>query len=408
MANTKTTLQTTFKYVQENGLNDLKPNSAILQELAGSLKDSDKVGRKYLAAVALTQELGFTFGDGTAFTYEDDVAGTYDEIEVDPNPVVLKSRLSMEAADRMANQNKAVLSHVALRGGQMKTALMKMAEIECFYGRTGVGKITGTPSVSGDATLTISDATWAPGIWGGMEGAKLEARNGATKINSNADLVLVSVDHDNKQIVVSGNATDLGNLAATHDIYFKGAYANGQYGIDYQMSHSGSIFGIDNSTYSLWKANTHAVGGSLTISEVLKGSAKAVSKGGLDEDSVLLVSARGYESLNSDLAALRSFDSSYSEKAEVGNRGITYKAQFGKLEVIAHPFCKEGEAFLMPKKGLKKIGSTDITFGIPGKEGEYVESLENVSAFQFLCRYSFQVLISAPAKCVKYTGITYA
>lgn len=412
MANTKASLETAFKYVQKNQLNDLKPNSAILQDLAGPLKGADQLGRKFLWPVVLSYELGFTFGDGTAFSYNDDVAGVYEEIEVDPNPVVLKSRISLEAADRMANSDKAIMNHVALRSGQMKMSLSKMAEVDSLYGRSavGIGVAASTANVdSTTETITFTAATWAPGIWAGMEGAKLEARASASLVNTNADLVISSVDFDNKAVTVTGHATDIAALAADDVYYFKGAYSNGQYGIHYQMDTSGTVFGINNSTYALWKANEYAVGGALSLSKVLKGAAKAVAKGGLDEDCVLLVSPLTFESLNSDLAALRSQDSSYkASKGEIGTRSITYHAQFGLVEIVAHPYCMEGYAYLMPKTSLKKVGATDITFGIPGKGGESFELLESVAAYQITGRYSFQMIISQLAKCVLYTGITHS
>jgi hypothetical protein len=411
MANTKTSLETAFKYVQEKKLLDLKPNSSIVYDMA-PMKDSDMVGRKYLAPVCLSYELGFTFGDGSAFSYNDDVAGIYEEIEIDPNPVVLKSRLSIEAADRMAKSDKAVLSHVALRSGQMKMSLLKMAEIEMLHGRTGLGVISGNPSVNtsptpDQASIIITDATWAPGIWSGMAGALLEVRNGSSKVNANGDLTVVSVDFDAKTVVVSGDNTDLTDLADGYVIYFKGAYANGQYGIKYQLDTSGTVFGISNSTYDLWKAVEHTVSGALTMSQVLKGIAKARSRGGLDEQCVLLVSDATYENLNADLAALRTVDSSYKvAKGENGFKGIEYHTQSVSVEIIAHPMMMEGDAFLFPKSGLKKIGSTDITFKrANGEEGVW-EALEGSHAYQLTGRFSFQVLISEPAKCVYYKSIT--
>jgi hypothetical protein len=229
-----------------------------------------------------------------------------------------------------------------------------------------------------------------------MEGAKLEARAAGVLVNTNADLVISAIDHDNKAITVTGHATDIAALAAA-DVYFlKGQYANGQYGIHYQLDTSGSVFGINNSTYALWKGNEYAVGGALTVSKVLKASAKAVSKGGLDEDCVLVCSPVTFENMNSDIAALRSQDSSYkSEKSEQGVNGI-----------IAHPFCMEGYAYLIPKKALRKVGATDITFGTPGKDGDAFELLESVAAYQLTGRYSFQMFVNAPAKCVLLSGIT--
>lgn len=408
MANTLSSLQYALKYVQENKLNELKPNSSIVYNMA-PMREQDSVGRKFLAPVVLSYELGFTFGDGTAFAYNDDVAGVYEEIEIDPTPVVLKSRLTVEAADRMAKSEKAAINHTALRAGQMKSSLMKMAEIEILHGRSGVGTISGNPATptATTATVILTDASWAPGVWAGMEGALLEVRNsGGTKINANADVVLVSVDFANKTLNVSGNATDMTDLADAHLIYFKGAYANGQYGIEYQLDTTGTVFGISNSTYALFKAQEHTVSGALTMEQVLKGRAQAVSRGGLDEDAVLLVSSTTFENLNSDQAALRAFDSSYSaSQNESGSQGLVFHGQGGRTEVIAHPMMKEGLAFLIPKTGLRKIGSTDITFKDVGGGEAAWKLLENYHAYQLTGRYSFQILITEPAKCVLFKSI---
>jgi hypothetical protein len=413
MANTLTSLNATFKYVQDKKLRDLKPNSSIVYDMA-PFDSENAVGRKYLCPVVLSYELGFTMGDNvTAFSYEDDVAGVYSEFEISPNPVVLKSRLTIEAANRMARSEKAMIDAMALRGGQMKASLLKMAEIEMLHGRTGVGTISGNPSVNttptpDQASIILTAASWAPGIWGGMEGAKLEVRNGATKINANGDLTLVSVDYDAKTLVVSGDNTDLTDLADGHLIFFKGAYANGQYGIKYQLDTSGSVFGIDNSTYALRKATEHTVSGALTMKAVLDGRAKAVGRAGLDEDTVLLVSSATFENLNVDLAALAAIDSRYDSKSQAaGTQGVVYHGQGGKIRVVAHPMVMEGDAFLLPEKGLKKIGSTDISFKDPVNGGEEAwRHLEGVDAFQLTGRYSFQVVVYEPGKCVYFKSIT--
>lgn len=408
MANTATTLATAFKYVAENKLHDLKPNSAIVQDIAGALKESDQIGRKYLCPVVLSYELGFTFGTD-AFTYNDDIAGVYDEIEVDCSPVVLKSRVGLEAADRMAKTQKTVLSHAALRLGQMKTSLMKMAEIECLYGRQGftisaLGSVNTSPDPD-QRTITF-DTDWAPGVWAGMVGAALDGYDGSTKQNSNADFNLVSVDFANKQIVISGHNTDLTNLAVGEKIFFKGAKTNGMYGIHYQLDNATTLFGIDAATYDLWKASEFAVTGAFTVAKILEGLGKAQEKGGLDEDVVVLCSTKAYEALNADVTALRMFDDSYKDVAEIGNKGITIKFGNGKATIIGHPMVMQGYAYSFPKAGIKKVGSTDITFGSPVKQGEIIEHLESVHAYQVIGRYSYQILLMEPAKCVLFTGIT--
>lgn len=412
--NTKTSLDTMFKYKVSKKVNNLVPNHSIVQKMIPELSEAEKTGRKYLCPVALTLENGVTYGDGTVFDYNDDVAAVYDEIELDSSPIVLRSRVSLSAANRMANKESSFITHMSLRAGNMKQSIMKRYEIECLHGKRGLG-IIGTKSAvdtgpdPDQVTITFTDASWAPGIWGGLEGSLLEARDPSNFAlqNSNADYKLVSVDVDNKQITISGHNTDLTDLAQADIIFFKGAYANSFHGIDYQLTNAGSLFGIDASVYNLWKANTYAVDGQLTMSKSLKGSAKAVGKGGLDEDSVLLVSALTFEGLNSDLAALRDFDSSYkSEEGKNGFKGISYQAQFGKMTVVAHPFMKEGEAFLFPEKGVRRVGAQEIQFGFG--DGDYFEKLEGSAGYQLLVQGDWCILIDSPAKCVKFTGITNA
>ncbi len=413
MANTLISLNTTFKYVQDKKLRDLKPNSSIIYNMA-PFDEANAVGRQYLCPIVLSYELGFTFGDGTAFAYNDDVAGVYAELAIDPNPVVLKSRLSIEAADRMNRSEKSLLDHMTLRGGQMKASLLKMAEIEMLHGRTGVGVISGNPAVNtvpapDEADIIFTAASWAPGVWGGMEGAKLEVRSGATKINANGDLTLVAVNFDTKTITVSGDNTDLTDLADGYLVFFKGAYANGQYGIKYQLDTAGSVFGVSNSTYALRKSPEVTVSGALTMKAVLDGRAKAVAKAGLDEDCVLLVSSATFENLNVDLGALASIDQRYSEKEQAaGTQGVVYHGQGGKIRVVAHPMMMEGDAFMLPERGMKKIGSTDITFkDIDGSE-EAWKHLEGYHAYQLTGRFSFQVLIYEPGTCVYFKSIVNA
>jgi hypothetical protein len=403
--NTKTSLDTMFKYKVASDVNQLVPSTAIVQRLIPKLSEATRTGRNFLWPVALTLENGVTYGDQTAFAYEDDVAAVYDEITLDSNPCVLKSRVALGAANRMANEELTFITHMSLRSGNMKESIMKRAEISCLYGKSGLATISSQSGSGTTRTVVFTDATWAPGIWGGLEGSKVECRNGATLINTNADMSLTSVDYDNKSIVVSGNATDLDGLTSGRKIFFKGSYANDFNGIDIQLTNTGSLFGVDAAAYALWKPNALAVSGAFTMTKALKGVAKAVGKGGLAETAVLLVSSLTWEGLNADLSALRAFDGSYSKsKGENGVMAIEYHCQSGTVKIIAHPMVKEGEAFLFPEKGIKRIGATEITFGFG--DGDYFEKLEGNAGFQLIVQYDWCILVEKPARCVKYTGIT--
>ena len=408
--NTKAGLDTAFKYVQENKLRYLNSNSAILLNMV-KMGDNDILGRKFLLPVSLTHELGVTWGDGSVYALNASIAAVYEEIEVDPTPVSLRTRVSQSAANRWkAGSSKSVINNVAIRAGQMKKSLQKFAEIEMLHGRTGIGVIGSVSDSSGTNTTTITAATWAPGIWSAMTGANLDAydTDNSTKQNSNAVYVISSVDFDTRTVVITGNTTDSADLAATDIFYFTGSNGAGQYGIKYQMDTSGTIFGIANGTYDMWKSVEHTVSGNLTMSEVLKGQAKAVGKGGLDEDVCLLVSPTTFEGLNADLSALREFDSSYKvSKGENGFNSICYHGQAGKIEIISHPYVMEGDAFSFPKTCLRRVGASDIDF-MKDEGGGYWRSLDitGYAGYQACGFYEFQLVITEPAKTVFYKSIT--
>ena len=407
--NTKTSLDTAFSYVQEKKLKYLNSNSAIVQRLA-PMKDADIVGRKFLLPVALTFELGVTYGDGSVYAMNASIAAVYEEIDVDPTPVSLRTRVSLSAANRWkAGSEKSVINNVAIRAGQMKKSLEKFAEISILHGRTGIGVVSAVSDSSGTNTVTISDATWAPGIWAGMTGASLDAfdANNTTQQNSNALYTLGAVNFTNKTVVIVGHTSDTADLAPTDIFYFLGANGSEMYGLKYQLDTSGSVFGINSATYDLWKANELNVGGALTMAKILEGQAAAVGKGGLDEDVCLLVSPKTYESLNDDLAALREFDSSYkTEKGESGHNGICYHGQAGKIEIISHPYMMEGDAFSFPKAQLRRVGASDIDF-MKDEDGGYFRSLDitGFAGYQASGYFEFQVVLTEPAKCVLYSGI---
>jgi len=406
--NTKSSLDTAFKYVQENKLKYLNSNAAILLNMV-KMKDTDILGRKFLLPVALTNELGYTFGDGTVYQLNDAIAAVYEEIDVDPTPVSLRTRVSLSAANRWkAGSSKSVINNVAIRAGQMKKSLQKIAEICMLHGRTGIGTVSALNDSSGTNELTITDATWSSGIWAGMVGMKLDAYTSTTKQNSNAALVISVVNHDSKKITVTGNSSDTAAIDVGSVLYPYGAYGADQYGLKYQLDTSGSIFGISNSTYDLWKAVEHNVAGSLSMSELLKGQAKAVSRGGLDEDVVVFMSPNVWEGLNSDLSALRDFDGSYKvSRGENGFNSITYNGQAGKLELISHPYMMDGDSFSMPQSCLRRVGASDIDF-MKDEDGGYWRSLDvaGYAGYQASAYYEFQILITEPAKCVYYYGIT--
>jgi hypothetical protein len=177
-------------------------------------------------------------------------------------------------------------------------------------------------------------------------------------------------------------------------------------GLDRIMTNSGLLFNINAATYNLWKANTFAVGGALTLAKIQEGVAVAAQRG-LSEDVELFVNPAVWQDLSTEQVTYRMMDSSYSNKKGVnGFEGLEFHSQNGKITVYAHKYVKEGEAFLLPTRRAVRIGSSDISFNIPGTDNGQIFIQNPTSAgFQFRIFSQQALLVVKPALCVKFTGI---
>ena len=214
---------------------------------------------------------------------------------------------------------------------------------------------------------------------------------------------VVSVDLDAKTVTVD---TMPPGVVATDRVYEKGAFGKEFAGIHKILSNTGTLFGISAATYNLWKSTVYSVGGQLSYEKINKGIARAAGKG-LDEDIKLFVSPATWSVLATDQAAFRRHDSSYkSSEAEQGFESVKFFSQNGTVEVIPHTYIKEGFAYGLVLDEFEKVGSTDVTFKIPGKGEDFFRPLENAAGYELRCYADWAIFCHKPNKQILYTGIT--
>lgn len=410
-----------FKEAYGDSVENLVPECSLIQKAVKFVSADKETGNKYNQPVSLSQEHGITYAAPAAgaFSLNESIAMTMQNAEIQGSQLLLRSALSYDAAAKASNGKKAFMKATELLFENMVESMSKRLELSLLYGQslTGIGQPSSATNINTTSTtLAITAATWATGIWAGLENATIDLYNDTdgspTKINTTGALVVTSVNLDAKTVVVTGAAADITAIdALTYSgdeaLYFEGAQANEMAGIDKIITNTGTLFGIDAGTYNLWKGNTYAAGGAdLTIGKILKGMAQAVGRG-LDEQVKVFVSPVTWENLNDDLAALRSFDHSYKKSmAEQGNEAITYYGQSGKIEVHSHLFMKEGEAFAFPVSKARRIGAQDISFKTPGgRNDEIFRHLENRAGYEVRSYTDQAILFEKPAAAIKFTGI---
>jgi hypothetical protein len=413
--NSMSTMVGNFKEIYGEKIIDLAPNTLKLSKRL-SFQFATALGNKYHQPVDLAMEHGVTYAAANAsnITLLDPNAGEMQDAQVEGAQVFARSRVDYESMYRANAAGKKAFAeatqHVVKR---LTKAASKRLEIATLHGRRGIGTIASVTGSSTTRAWVITDASWAAGIWGGAKNMTLDvfaADFSGSKVNSNAKVVVTSVDLANKTINVSGNATDLSAIDAGKQIFPETSSPSNDFaGIDAIIRNTGTLFNLSASTYELWKGQVVSSVGRPTMQGFLSGVRQAVELG-LESDMLAIVSPKCFEVLNSDVAALRRFDGSYEVKEGVnGVENIKYHGQSGTLEIMPHLFQKDGQAHLIATEEWKRIGATDLTFITRGANGEekLILELPNSPSSEMRCYFNGAVFCEAPARAVVLDGISY-
>lgn len=409
VAESVTSLEGLFKQQYPTGLPDLIPNGTKLQKEIDFVAKDLELGDSYVQPVRLSYPMGFTHaasGAG-AFSLQDSVPGQLRKATVDGYQILLRDQVDMESAAKASNGSKKAFEDiVSINFGGLKKSMRKRIEVELFYGQSGVGAISSIAGSSTTRTWTISNASWASGIWSGVEGCKLDVYNGVTQRNTNATVTVTSVDIDNKTVSVSGNSSDLTASLVGDSLYFRGAFSSEMAGLKKILSTtSGNLFNISTTTYSLWRGTAQALTGAMSFNASKKGVAKAVGKG-LDEGCDLYVSPGGWDDMLTDVAALRRTDKSEVGKVVIGAEEIEFHSQAGKIRVIPSIYVAEGDAFGLAQGDYwKRVGASDVTFNMPGFGDQIFFTLPTAAGIETRCYTNQSLFCDAIGKNIYFSGI---
>lgn len=418
------------------------PDAAICQKRwpLDSSGNFPAVGDFFSAVVALQLPWGFSFlgngteGTSTNYTLGDALAGQTKPAQVYANTTVLVDNLQYQILDRAntSGGKQAVLSAMTLTGEQMAISARNVLEFEILHGREGLGASSGAIST---LTVTFDGATTSAGILSTLIGARLQWMQSnltsARTVNDGSNYLTVSAVN----VATFGSytltmvATGTTNVAAitTGDVmYIAGtrgvAVASSdtlvpqyeQLGLGLQLSAtSGTQFAIDKAAQIGWVANQQGGIGAVTPSMLTNAASVVLGRGGKLGKYVAIVSPKAWGVLNSSLATNEVYNqqapSAYMMKKsgtddiEVRNSGIV-------VEVVSHPFQKDGKFYMFPESELHRIGSTDLTFAVPARpEGdEYFFPVNGTAAMQRQCRADFQCVLMTPPSGFVGTGLTYS
>lgn len=391
-------------------MHDLVPDD---QQLARDISwnDGAKVGDKFKEDVILGAEVGITFGGSAqeAFEINPAIAGAVKQTEVEAYVTILPSILPFATISRSLGDKQAfasatkfitmnnIKSHNALKEiarwyGQSSSGLGTVSYYSGTYRGSvlsnGTGTVNGVAFTNGVNTTTkqilFQQGQFAAGHWVGKKNIKVK------QIATSSGTVVAAGTLQGVQAGYGYITVDFTPVAASsatsHKLVFDGWQNSGEmYGVQYILSTSGTLFGINNNTFELFRGNQYNANGSkLSLQMIQTAMADAVNGGGLEGEVTAYVNPRSWSTLSNTEAGLRVYDQSYQpNNAKNGFMDIEYYTQTGKITIKACRNVKEGDAFILKRDCWKRSGSAQVGFKVPGVEQDLIKPLENQAGFQF-------------------------
>lgn len=410
VANTPESMVGDFKNLYEkSGLINAIPSWMLVQDRFKFEEADAGLGQFYVFGVVLQKEQGFTYAPSSGVnsgvqTLNAAVAGYIGQAQVEGFAIYLRSRLSYDAAAKASRAGKKAFAQAygaVLKN--MKESHQYRLELSLLYGRDGLGVVSDNTS----GVLTISAATWATGIWAsGMKGAILEAFTtvAASATQHNADLTISSISVANKTVTVTGTSSA---VVANDVLYFKGARTTTGYnecaGLYRILTNTTTLFNIDAAAYELWKSQSYAVNGNMSLTAIMNAGAVGMSFG--LEKALLMCAPEKFAQLASDEAALRRYVQD-TPNAKRGVKGVSFMLGSVDVEILPHPLVKQGHSLMLPEDAVHRVGATDVTFSLPGSGEAMQVHVTDSTAIELRSMSDQGIYIDTPAQAVLLTGIT--
>lgn len=374
-------------------------------------EEAYSTGQYYIFGVVLQKENGATYAPSSGVnsgpqTMNPSIAGYVAQVQVEGYSIYMRSRLSYDAAAKASRAGKKAFAQAygaILKN--LKESHQYRLELSTLYGRDGLGIV----SANNAGVLTITAATWSTGTWAaGLKDAVLEAFTGVagSVTQHDGDLTITAVSAPNKTVTVTGTNS---SVVPGDVLYFKGARTttgwNEAPGLYRILTNTGSLFNVDAAVYDNWKSQLYPVNGNLSMTAIMQASALGMSYG--LEKAVLLTAPPKFAQLGVDEAALRRYVSeSDALRTNRGVRGVDFTMGPVSVEVLAHPFVREGSAMMLPDDQVHRIGATDVTMALPGTNEPLSVQVTDVTAIEIRSMSDVGVFMDKPAQGVLLTAIS--
>lgn len=409
-----TQLNGDFKVVYNKDIVNALPDNAILQKRFPDLTAATKLGLEYRTPITLSHEGGFTYlgESGDLTDLANAVSLQMREASIKGTELNLRGVITNKAIGAsLGGGDKAFKKAATIKALAMNASMRHRIEASLLYGQSGIGTVASINDLGGNSgEIVITDASWAPGMWIGTEGASIDSFTGTTKNNASAALVITKVNLDLKKLTVTYSGTFSSEVAVSDVLFFTGSNLGSNsfaemVGLQKILTNTGSLFGIDASAFSMWAGNSSTSVGDASFKQLLDAAIKPANRG-CAQTLVALVPTKYWSQLNADEAALRRYDASKGDTAKNGFKSLEFEAANGTLQVVKHPMVKEGDMFLLPENEVVRVGAYDVTFALDGET--FFRPLEKQNGFMMQADTDQALFLTKPSYGLFGTGVSYS
>lgn len=355
-----------------------------------------------------------TYGDGTGTVLKQATADGY--------RAILSTRLTEKQIARSLSTKGAFQPFMDLVYGTLYSQGVDAMEEQMLHGQRPRGKATSSANASATSTVvTFTTNFFAAGLWFFKQNGFISffSTGSATAVGTDANKYqITAIGEDAGTLTVTGTAQDITDLdnflagATDADVWPYGALNsdgtwNEAAGLAKMANNTGTLFGIDASTNIMWNGMQKTSFGTLSFAAFMA-QLNAYASRRFRGDLNAILSPRQWQVMQSEQAALRKYDASYTVgKAENGFDAIKYHSQTGIVNLISHPAQLDDQIVIYPKGSLSRIGAQDLTMKHAGGTSMLIKSSENDS--YRACLYNDQATIAKTMIYFKLiSGVTFS
>ena len=413
-----------LKRVYADKVEDLVPETDRLAKDIPFIAADKQPGQDYVQTVTLTREGGATWwNDGSIKTLNQPLSTAELSASIRGSEIAIRSALSykflhsaLKQLDGTRAGARAFVNATKDRFEKLTKGGSYFRECMLLYGGgpnavSNLGVIANTTGSAGTTLVVqMAAADYATALWTGSEGIEFDIHSPAgvkrNTAGTTSDTVykLTGTDPTTYRVTFTSHATNVTAAVAGDQIFFAGARANDAIGfVAAAGTQTGSLWGINTSTYGLWKPTVISVGGAMTFAAISEAGGR-VAATGYYGDYTLYVNPATFADICDDQTALVQHTTRTSGKVTIGFDDVAFKSQAGTTRLKVHPYMKRGIALGIPEDYCMRVGSTDLTHTMPGY-GKMFRELENAAGIELRLYTDQAPFCKNPQYMQLFTGI---